>query len=138
MKVKLRDLTLEQYRNWNCGSVCSNCMFRDVVCMTYEKSCWVQHKDLYSDKFLDQELVIDEKLLDDKEKEYLEFVLKPFKNRIKHILKGESHNQEYITIALDRCDFITFPNFEKGKMYRGMKYKRYTPEELKLWKDLKD
>ena len=71
-KVKLRDLTEEQYKKWfrdNCCcknedkqmSDCFNCEFYNVICNPEISRCWVKHKDLYSDKFLDQEVEIEEK-----------------------------------------------------------------------------
>lgn len=64
-KVKLRDLTMEQYKKWvaeNCGLnvLCRDCLFRRVECDTYSKDVWYLNKDLYSDKFLDQEIEIEE------------------------------------------------------------------------------
>ena len=64
-KVKLRDLTKEQYKNWYKGYCylyedCEHCCFKAVQCdYTYER-CWINHKDVYSDKFLDQEIEVEE------------------------------------------------------------------------------
>ena len=58
-KVKLRDLTEEQYEKWrdkNCGVYdCFKCPFRCVDC---NNTFWISCKDMYSDKFLDQEVEI--------------------------------------------------------------------------------
>ena len=66
-KVKLRDLTPEQYKNWyknNCDTFndCDGCPFSKVRCINYDKrkNWWIDNKDLYSDKFLDQEVEIEE------------------------------------------------------------------------------
>lgn len=64
-KVKLRDLTEEQYEKWlkdNCRCCCIGCPFRKVYCDRNFNidDCWFRNKDLYSDKFLDQEVEIDE------------------------------------------------------------------------------
>ena len=60
-KVKLRDLTEEQYRKWqhkNCGKYdCLKCPFRCIDC---NKPFWMSCKEMYSDKFLDQEVEIEE------------------------------------------------------------------------------
>lgn len=59
-KKKLRDLTPEEWDKWhkNCGN-CSKCIFNKVTCnSSYVNSSWVHHKDLYSDKFLDQEIEV--------------------------------------------------------------------------------
>lgn len=61
-KKKLRDLTPEEWDKWhkNCGN-CSKCIFNKVTCnSSYVKSSWVHNKDLYSDKFLDQEIEVEE------------------------------------------------------------------------------
>lgn len=67
-KVKLRDLTKEQYVKWsdeNCKKYdyyCRGCPFQKVRCDNDEnKKDWrIDNKDLYSDKFLDQEIEIEE------------------------------------------------------------------------------
>lgn len=134
-KIKLKDLTTEQYKNMNCSGICSFCIFKDVICARHSDRCWVQHKDLYSDKFLEQEIEIEETILDAKEKEYLEFVLKPYCKDIKYIKKANcSCSKEYIFVILNTADYLPFPNFEKGKMYKGMELgKQYTPKDLGLW-----
>ena len=67
-KVKLRDLTEEQFNDY-CNKLtdygedvnsCKQCLFRYVPCFTDNDNCWIKHKDLYSDKFLDQEIEIEE------------------------------------------------------------------------------
>lgn len=63
-KVKLRDLTEEQCKNWeksNCSALpCDKCIFNNVRCRLLHDNYWFKHKELYSDKFLDQEIEIDE------------------------------------------------------------------------------
>ena len=62
-KVSLRDLTEEQYssRHKNhCNCHCEDCRFKAVTCNYKSKHCWLNHKDLYSDKFLDQEVEIED------------------------------------------------------------------------------
>ena len=72
-------------------------------------------------------------IFDEKEKEYLAAVIKPFRKRIKYIEKIDHSNvndDQYLCIALenDRC---VLPNFKKGTMYKGMEAgKRYTLKEL--------
>lgn len=59
-KKKLRDLTKQEWDKWqekNCGD-CSKCIFEHVFCDM--ESGWIHHKDLYSDKFLDQEFEVEE------------------------------------------------------------------------------
>ena len=66
-KVKLRDLTADQYRKWknkNCTKYdCSkDCPFQKVKCYCSCKinDVWYLNKDLYSDKFLNQEIEVEE------------------------------------------------------------------------------
>ena len=65
-KKKLRDFTPEDYKRWRCNNCarailsCEECIFDYVNCDNNSKKCWVNNKDLYSDKFLDQELEVDE------------------------------------------------------------------------------
>lgn len=67
-KVKLRDLTAEQLKKWRffngCTCIgmanCSTCIFCSVYCDPVDEDCWIHHKELYSDKFLDQEIEVKE------------------------------------------------------------------------------
>ena len=59
-KKKLRDLTEEEFEKWrdkNCNYRCSKCPFNHVVCDYLD--CWINHKDLYSNKFLEQEIEVE-------------------------------------------------------------------------------
>ena len=62
-KVKLRDLTGEQYCRWlknhNCSS-CEDCLFKIVECGYANQRCWLDNKEIYNDKFLDQEIEVEE------------------------------------------------------------------------------
>lgn len=65
-KIKLRDLTEEQFEKWsknNCtykyGVYCVGCPFDIVNCANLNDNFWINHKDLFSDKFLDQEVEIE-------------------------------------------------------------------------------
>ena len=60
-KKKLRDLTKEERYKWekkNCHNMCGKCIFDNVYCGCL--NVWVNHKDLYSDAFLDQEIEVEE------------------------------------------------------------------------------
>lgn len=65
-KVKLRDLTKEQFIAYCAKHLqknkckCGNCIFKNIICVEWHDSCWINHKDLYSDKFLDQEIEVEE------------------------------------------------------------------------------
>lgn len=76
----------------------------------------------------------DPKILDEKEKEYLSAVIKPFRRKVKYIEKRFwTPNLEYLSIRLKNNEFFAFPNFKKGKMYKGMEHdKYYTLEDLEL------
>lgn len=58
---KLRDLTPKEWDKWRkkeCYLIsCENCIFNSSSCLESEnKYSWIHHKDIYSDKFLDQEI----------------------------------------------------------------------------------
>lgn len=66
-KIKLRDLTSDQYRKWrneNCKKYdcCKGCPFQKVNCYNDYKANdgWYLNKYLYSDKFLNQEIEIED------------------------------------------------------------------------------
>ena len=94
------------------------------------RECCLKHLE-----WLNQEYK--EPILDDVEREYLSAVIKPFRNKVKNIVKisgiGKSKEQ-YIRIVLGELDFMNFPNFNKNTgMYKGMEADRlYSLEELGL------
>ena len=67
-KKKLRDLTKDEWDKWkneecikNHNSDCDNCIFINVECANSRcESSWFNNKDLYSDKFLNQEIEVKE------------------------------------------------------------------------------
>lgn len=83
-----------------------------------------------------------EPILDDTERRYLSAVIRPFRNKIKHIAKhgGDYHDYyyEYITVMYYVDQVLTtysfgLPIFPEGTMYKGMENGRtYTLEELGL------
>lgn len=153
IKKKLRDLTFEEYKYWkfeNCiGKDCARCAFGCVNCSWVDEdtcggdTCWINNKDSYSDKFLNQEINIPD-ILDKQEKEYLRNVIKPFRNRVKSIAKGNDTNgYEFILICVsypinksNGCsdtDYVFLPIFKQGTMYKNMEVgKKYPLEELGL------
>lgn len=92
-------------------------------------------------KLLLGELHVKQPILDDVEKRYLEGVLRPFKDRVICIRKGQVNDLEYINIFLKFFtgtgdDGLPFPYFEPNSMYKGMELgKKYTLEELGLFQD---
>ena len=79
-------------------------------------------------------------ILDDIEKKYLGNIIKPFrKKNIITIRKIQNYNYEFIEIVIYSnvegvsCEVISFPYFNKGKMYKGIEInKEYTLKELGL------
>lgn len=140
IKLKLKDLTLEQYEMYECGYNCENCIFKDVVCNSGPKECWICNKESYSEEFLNQEIEINCEILTKKEKEYLKFVLKPYRENIIYLKKLKTSldegDKEYIAVFFKDVHTMYFPRFEKGKMYKGMElYTSYTPKDLELWEN---
>lgn len=62
-KIKLKDLSHNQYIKWlddNCFDLaCENCPFHKIDCRK-DNTSWVNNKELYSEKFLNQEIEIEE------------------------------------------------------------------------------
>ena len=58
-KKKLRDLTPKEFDKIPCED-CPSCIFYNVPCNSRNNRCWIYHKDLYSNKFLDQEIEVEE------------------------------------------------------------------------------
>jgi len=78
--------------------------------------------------------IIEQEILDDVEKRYLNNLIRPFKNKAKSISKRSNvYGTAYIEIAIkdDFCIFL--PYFKKDTMYKGMvENKEYTLKELGL------
>lgn len=75
----------------------------------------------------------EEPILDNKEKEYLGNLIRPFRDRIEYIVKLPiCEEKEFISINL-KNDTSYLPNFKKDTMYKNMKLEKYyTLEELGL------
>jgi hypothetical protein len=139
-KIKLRDLTEEQEREWknkNCPNLlCKNCPLVTGECVAGYPSFFIYHKDMFSDKFLDQEVEIDvPEILDEEEKAYLSAFIKPWRKNITSIAKNKSidPNKEFISFVLNGKDTYILPRFDEGTMYKGMEEGRfYTLEDLGL------
>ena len=78
-------------------------------------------------------------ILDEKEKEYLSAVIKPFRDKVISIANyyEESIDNNFIEIEVKNyCNenqYVSLPFFKKGTMYKGMEEnKKYTLEELGL------
>ena len=91
-------------------------------------------------QLLTGELEIEQPILDDIEKRYLENVLRPFKNRIMYVEKVVSFGYECIRyrVHLPIKEYgnmsCWLPYFDKGTMYKGMELdEQYSLEELGLF-----
>ncbi len=157
-KIKLKDMTTEQWDKnrislckLNMHENCDSCIFKGVNCgESFFRNSWIHHKDLYSDKFLNQEIEINTDILDEEEKEYLSAVLKPFKNKVISIKKliydtifvGSDYHPTYSINIQVKNKFsgfgiqnIQLPFFQND-MYKGMEVdKEYTLEELGLFQE---
>lgn len=146
-KIKLRDITTEQWDKFikkNClknmaNMDCDNCIFRHINC-SYSGviDSWINYKEMYSDKFLNQEVEIEMPILDEIEKKYLRNIIKPFRDRVIYIKKNKLHDKYFIVIniysdfTIEKTDYIDLPFF-KNDMYKGMEVgKNYTLEALGL------
>lgn len=147
-KIKLKDITAEQ---WDKNRIsfckltsigcCDNCPFEWIGGSCGDsilRSSWINHKDCYSDKILNQEIEIDTDILDKIEKEYLSAIIKPFKNRINYIKKNKFNDKYFIFINIksdltrNKIEHITLPFFQNN-MYKGMEAgKEYTLADLGL------
>ena len=143
IKKKIRDITDEEFeiwKNYNCKTYdlhCTGCPFRASECgFVGLRFPWYENKEMFSDKFLDQEINITvPDILDDVEKRYLSAVIRPFRKRVDYIIKISDplgYEKEYIFIKLDE-DSFSLPYFTASTMYQGMELERaYTLEELGL------
>ena len=97
----------------------------------YEKLCKISKS-----KNIKLTLEAEEPILDEVERKYLSGVIRPFRDKVYHILKCDDIIFENICIITkyNNSDKITWlPPFEKGTMYKGMKTEiEYTLEELGL------
>ena len=146
-KIKLRDMTKEQWdanRDSLCKfktmQSCDECIFKWVNCLKSSyKELWIYHKDLYSEKFLNQEVEIDiPNILTKEEKEYLSNIIKPFRHRVISIAKIGYNDRYFIAIriqskfTLSKMEHTDLPIFNTD-MYKGMENnKDYTLKELGL------
>lgn len=80
-----------------------------------------------------------EPILDDKEREYLSAVIKPYKNYVTGIVKicnSYDKNRYFIRIVSKnegRIEYVDLPWFKGNTMYKGMiNFKEYTLKELGL------
>lgn len=90
-------------------------------------------------RLLTGEYEIEKLVLDTVEKNYLENLLRPFKDKVEFVQKKERKNKEYLCIQINThhmYEWIDLPSFKKNSMYKGMKSeKEYTLKELRLFEN---
>lgn len=97
-------------------------------------TCYVvRYSNNKMDWFTVHDLELIKEILDETEKEYLNNVIKPFREKVTSIQKDGNRLREYIKICIKNDANIGLPDFETDTMYKGMKiYKEYTLTELGL------
>ena len=142
IRKKLRDLSVEELEQYCSENGCTSCALRWLSC-SHDFEAIRKHKDIFNDKFLDQKVEIEvPDILDEKEKEYLGNVIKPFRDRVTKIAKFETIRGDafYICIFIKATvpnalsfNTIELPAFAKDTMYKNMVINTgYTLEELGL------
>ena len=142
IRKKLRDLSVEELEQYCSENGCASCALRWLSC-SQDFEAIRKHKDIFNDKFLDQKVEIEvPDILDEKEKEYLGNVIKPFRDIVIKIAKLETitGGAFYICIFIKSnvpsalsFDTIELPAFAKDTMYKNMVINTgYTLGELGL------
>ena len=97
-----------------------------VRCIFYGGKCVDLAMDWLNSEYKDITMLTEE------EKAYLAEVIKPFRDEVTGILKGDNGN-EFIRISVENDGAFRLPYFKKGSMYKNMKTnKKYKLEELGL------
>ena len=112
----------------------------DMVIYTKEDNCkpYVLSGKEYQQLTIqhNNQLLAEMSPLDKEERKYLKAIVKPFRDKVKYIMRVKDINLEenYILVSFNRAsDCITLPNFKRDKMYKGMKEGvKYSIEELGL------
>lgn len=106
----------------------------DYTKIGQSNACYVvRYSNNKMDWFTVNDLELVKEILDEKEKEYLRNVIKPFKHKVIFIQKDGNRLREFISIGIENDACINLPYFETDTMYKGMKiYKEYTLSELGL------
>ena len=112
----------------------------DMVIYTKEDNCkpYVLSGKEYQQLTIqhNNQLLAEMSPLDNEERKYLKAIVKPFRDKVKYIMRVKDIilEENYILVSFNRSsDCITLPNFERDKMYKGMKEGvKYSIEELGL------
>ena len=112
---------------------------RGLYYYDYYAEKWCHSIHSFERLLLGYDEIIKLPILDHIEKKYLNNVIKPFRKHIITIRKIQNYNYEFIEIVIystvegASCEVISFPYFNKGKMYKGIEInKEYTLKELGL------
>lgn len=115
---EIKDIDSNDFTIYGCSNMCYQVEYNDIPTIS-----WFSVYDL--------ELI--KEILNEKEKEYLGNVIKPFRDLVTYIEKSEWKNREYIKIDIKNEAIMFFPYFETNTMYKGMEVgKGYTLTELGL------
>ena len=123
-----------RHNNWKNGRYLTRNKWGNVVNERGED--WLVNFNIVDDNDWEE---YKEPILNEKEKEYLSAVIKPFRDRVVYILKVEAGECNWlISIKIKRYDedsneYIDLPYFRENTMYKNMLINReYTLEELGL------
>ena len=144
MKIVFNNLTNQKFKemkDYICKKQknCKRCIFNGTHCGLYANDI-AAYRKMLDKEILNKEFKIkDEILLNDKEKEYLKAVIKPFRNRVIYIEKINVISFQYIKIVVEAlsensfCDIICLPKFKTGTQYKFLKLDiQYKLEDLGL------
>lgn len=150
-KIKLRDITVEQWYNNKAllcklfgNRYCDNFIFQGLESYTasYDKNSGFNNNDFYNNRFLDLEIEIDiPNILNKEEKKYLSTFIKSFRDKVISISRkiytitrsGLIYQTTYfIDIQVDK-EFVICGFQIQNNMYENMELdKQYTLAELGL------
>ena len=128
-KVRRKDWELSKYIYLNKDKNIVNDLGKEVLFIIDFDDIKNEHWEEYNEDILNEE-----------EKPYLESILKPYKDRVDFVMKeviGDYYERIVICVSVKNKSFknyIAFPYFNKGTMYKGMEIdKKYTVNELELY-----
>ena len=126
-----KEFTIEGFEDTDFKLTVNGLFYYDNRTFTWEKSL------LLDDILIGQRKII-KSILTEKEKEYLSAVVKPFKDKVKYIVKQQGFKDserlpvEFIIIYVDDEKLI-LPSYDKDTLYKDMKLaEKYTVEDLGL------
>lgn len=144
--IKLKDLKpweWNDYKTQHCykGNLdtCMNCPLKFVNCRTsIAIASWINNKEIFSEKFLNQEIEIEMSILTETERNYLMKVIRPFLNDIDYVIKKQINTMYGLKIYMKNNDLLSFPLFSINEnMYKGLEAdKKYSLKDLHLDKKL--